>query len=153
MNIAQAIYLNSINPKRISSLILDILKGFSDTSLRNLNYFDLFIIIPYYSYPSAQKQFEKIIFKPINSFQRDVERNPNTFSNFQFLFQESIEHIKLGILYAFENNLINMNEELEIELVNKHRREDKKIFNMGRVFSTKTTVELFNFFEVDINAI
>lgn len=153
MNIAKAIYYNSISPENISQLILNILKGFEDVKMRDLNFFDLFIIIPFYSYSPAQRQFERIIFNKINSFQRDVERNPNTFSRFNFRYKKSIRHIKLGILYALEKKLILMDGNMNIILNKEFKSENKTIFNMGKVLSTQTTANLYNFFEVDINVI
>lgn len=153
MNLAKAIYYNSISPENICQLILNIIKGFDDTKIRNLNFFDLFIIIPYYSYSPAQKQFESIVFKKINSFQRDVERNPNTFSKFNFRYEKSLEHIKLGIIYALENGIIKIDANMNIMISGKFKSNNKIIYNIGRVFSTKTTANLYNFFEVDINVI
>lgn len=153
MNLAKAIYYNSIAPENISQLVLNIIKGFEDTKIRNLNFFDLFIIIPFYSYSPAQKQFERIVFNGINSFQRDIERNPDIFSNFSFRYEKSIKHIKLSILYALENKLIVMNENMDITINTKFKSDNKTIFNMGKVFSTKSTASLYNFFEVDINVI
>lgn len=153
MNLAKAIYYNSLAPERISNLILNILKGFEETKIRNLNFFDLFIIIPFYSYFPAQKQFERIVFNKTNSFQRDIERNPNTFSEFDFRYKKSVKYIKLGILYALENEMIVMDDNMDIRLNQKFKSENKIIFNMGKVFSTKSVASLFNFFEVDINVI
>lgn len=153
MNLAKAIYYNSISPENISQLILNIINGFDDAKIRKLNFFDLFIIIPYYSYSPAQKEFEKIVFKKANSFQRDVERNPNTFSKFNFRYEKSLEHIKLGIIYAIEKEMITMDDNMNIEISDKFKYNNKVIYNMGKVFSTKATANLYNFFEVDINVI
>ncbi|WP_310439797.1 three component ABC system middle component [Sulfuricurvum sp.] len=153
MNLAKAIYYNSIAPENISQLVLNIVKGFENSKIRKLNYFDLFIIIPFYSYSPAQKQFERIVFNQINSFQRDVERNPEIFSNFNFQYEKSIRHIKQGILYALEKELIVMDDKLDITMNTKFTSDIKIIFNMGKVFSTKSTASLYNFFEVDINVI
>ncbi len=153
MNLAKAIYYNSISPENISQLILNIIRGFDDAKIRKLNFFDLFIIIPYYSYAPAQKEFEKIVFKKTNSFQRDVERNPNTFSKFDFRYEKSLEHIKLGIIYALDKEIIIMDDNMNIEISDKFKSNNKVIYNMGKVFSTRTTANLYNFFEVDINVI
>lgn len=153
MNLAKAIYYNSIAPENISQLILNIIKGFEDAKIRDLNYFDLFIVIPFYSYRPAQEQFQNIKFTPINIFQRDVERNPDIFSNFSFQYEKSIQHIKLGILYAVDKKLIIMDENMYIQINTKFKSDNKIIFNMGKVFSTKSTASLYNFFEVDINVI
>ncbi|NVJ54220.1 MAG: hypothetical protein HWD90_11020 [Campylobacteraceae bacterium] len=153
MNLAKAIYYNSISPENISKLIINATKGFDDAKIRKLNFFDLFIIIPFYSYPPAQKQFKKIVFNKINSFQRDVERNPNTFSKFNFRYEKSFQYIKLGVLYAIENDLIFMDENMDITINGKFRSDIKIIYNIGKVFSTKTTASLYNFFEVDVNVI
>lgn len=153
MNLAKAIYYNSIAPENISQLVLNIIKGFEDTKIRNINYFDLFIIIPFYSYKPSQEQFQKIKFTPINIFQRDIERNPDIFSNFSFQYEKSIKHIKLGILYALEKKSILMDENMDISINAKFKSDNKIIFNMGKVFSTKSTASLYNFFEVDINVI
>lgn len=153
MNLAKAIYYNSIDPENISQLVLNIVKGFEDTKIRNLNYFDLFIIIPFYSYRPAQQQFEKIVFNQVNSFQREIERNPDIFSNFSFQYRKSINHIKLGILYALDKDLIVMDDDMNIQINTKFKSDNKIIFNMGKVFSTKSTASLYNFFEVDINVI
>lgn len=153
MNLAKAIFYNSIAPENISQLILNIIKGFEDAKIRNLNYFDLFIIIPFYSYKPAQEQFKKVVFKQINSFQRDVERNPDIFSNFSFQYEKSIKHIKLGVLYALDKQLIIMDEDMNIQINTKFKSDNKIIFNMGKVFSTKSTASLYNFFEVDIDVI
>lgn len=153
MNLAKAIYYNSIAPENISHLVLNIIKGFDDTKLRSLNYFDLFIIISFYSYRPAQEKFERIVFNHINSFQRDIERNPDIFSNFSFQYKKSIKHIKLGILYALNKNLILMDENMNITINTKFKSDNNIIFNMGKVFSIKSTASLYNFFEVDINVI
>ena len=153
MNLAKAIYYNSIDPENISQLVLNIVKGFEDTKIRNLNYFDLFIIIPFYSYRPAQQQFERIVFSQVNSFQREIERNPDIFSNFSFQYRKSINHIKLGILYALDKDLIVMDDDMNIQINTKFKSDNKIIFNMGKVFSTKSTASLYNFFEVDINVI
>ncbi len=153
MNLAKAIYYNSIAPENISQLVLNIVKGFEDTKIRNLNYFDLFIIIPFYSYRPAQQQFERIVFNQVNSFQREIERNPDIFSNFSFQYRKSINHIKLGILYALDKDLIVMDDDMNIQINTKFKSDNKIIFNMGKVFSTKSTASLYNFFEVDINVI
>lgn len=153
MNLAKAIYYNSIAPENICHLILNIIKGFEDTKIRNLNYFDLFILIPFYSYRPAQEQFERIVFNPVNSFQRDVERNPDIFSNFGFQYEKSIKYIKLGILYALDKDFIIMDEDMNIQINTKFKNDNKIIFNIGKVFSTKSTANLYNFFEVDINVI
>lgn len=155
MNLAKAIYYNRLSPESMSNLILNILKGFEDTNLRNLNFFDLFIIIPFYSYTPAQRQFERIVFKQINSFQRDIERNPNTFSNFNFRYIKVKKFIKLGILYALENEMIEIDNSMNItpNLNLKLKNDNKIIFNMSKVFSTKSTASLYNFFEVDVNVI
>jgi len=153
MNLAKAIYYNSLLPENISNLILDIAKGFEEVNLRKLNFFDLFIIIPFYSYSPAQQKFQSIVFKSINSFQRDIERNPHIYSNFNFRYEKSLKYIKLGVLYALENDMIEMNNEMNIIMKQKFKNKNKIIFNMGRVFSTKSTASLYNFFEVDINVI
>lgn len=153
MNLAKAIYYNSIAPENISQLVLNIIKGFEDTKIRNLNYFDLFIIIPFYSYRPAQEQFKRVVFNQVNSFQRDIERNPDIFSNFGFQYEKSIKHIKLGILYALDKKLIIMDENMDIRIDSRFKSDNKIIFNMGKVFSTKSTASLYNFFEVDINVI
>ena len=59
MNLAKAIYYNSIAPENISHLVLNIIKGFDDTKLRSLNYFDLFIIISFYSYRQHKKNLKE----------------------------------------------------------------------------------------------
>lgn len=153
MNLAKAIYYNSIAPENINQLVLNIIKGFEYSKIRKLNYFDLFIIIPFYSYSPAQKKFERIVFNQINSFQRDVERNPEIFSNFNFQYKKSIRHIKQGVLYSLEKEFIAMDDKLDITMNTKFTSDVKIIFNMGKVFSTKSTASLYNFFEVDINAI
>jgi len=153
MNLAKAIYYNSIAPENICQLVLNTIKGFEDAKIRNLNYFDLFIIIPFYSYGPAQEQFKRIVFNQVNSFQRDIERNPDIFSNFGFQYDKSIKHIKLGILYALDKELIIMNEDMNIQINTNFKSDNKIIFNMGKVFSTKSTASLYNFFEVDINVI
>lgn len=153
MNLAKAIYYNSIAPENISHLVLNIIKGFDDTKLRSLNYFDLFIIISFYSYRPAQEKFERIVFNHINSFQRDIERNPDIFSNFGFRYEKSINHIKLGIFHAIDKEYIVMDENMNITINKKFKSDNKIIFNMGKVFSTKSTASLYNFFEVDINVI
>lgn len=153
MNLAKAIYYNSISPENISKLITNVAKGFEDSKIRKLNFFDLFIIIPFYSYSPAQKQFEKIVFNKINSFQRDIERNPNTFSKFNFRYEKSIKHVKLGILHALENELVLMDENMDITINGKCKSDIKVVYNIGKVFSTKTTASLYNFFEVDVNVI
>lgn len=154
MNLAKAVYYNSVTPEKIGQLILNIIKGFEDTKIRTLNFFDLFLIIPFYSYSSAQKQFERIVFNSVNSFQRDIERNPEIFSNFNFRYEKSIESIKLGILYLLENQSILMDKNMDISINNKRfKSENKIIVNMSKVFSTKSTASLYNFFEVDINVI
>jgi hypothetical protein len=153
MNLAKAIYYNSIAPENISQLVLNIIVGFEEAKIRNLNYFDLFIIIPFYSYRPAQEQFKRIVFNQVNSFQRYIERNPDIFSNFNFQYEKSIKHLKQGILYALDNELIKMDENMDIIIDTKFKSENKIIFNMGKVFSTKSTASLYNFFEVDINVI
>lgn len=153
MNIAKAIYYNSLSPEQMSDLIIDIVKGFEDAGVRKLNFFDLFIIIPFYSYLPAQKQFERITFKKINSFQRDVERSPNTFSNIEFRYMKSIHYIKLGILYSLNSGVIQMDSDMNIVLCKEYKLKEKTIFNIGKVFSSKRTSHLYNFFGVNINAI
>lgn len=153
MNLAKAIYYSSIAPENISQLILNIIKGFEEAKIRDINYFDLFIIIPFYSYGSAQKQFERIVFNQVNSFQRDIERNPDIFSNFSLQYEKSIKHIKLGLLYALDKQLIVIDKDMNIQINIKFKSDNKIIFNMGKVFSTKSTASLYNFFEVDINVI
>lgn len=153
MNLGKALYYNEISPEKISQLILNINKGFDDAKIRKLNFFDLFIIIPFYSYRLAQKKFERIKFNPINSFQRDVERNPDIFSDLTFRYEKSIKHIKFGILYAVSNELIKIGENLEISVNVDFIKNNQIIFNTGKVFSTKSTADLYNFFEVDIHAI
>lgn len=153
MNIAKAMYYNSVSPENINKLILNILKGYGDTKIRSLNYFDLFIIIPFYSYLPAQRQFKSIIYKQVNSFQRDIERNPNIVSNFNFRYQKSLKYIKYGILYALENQMILMDENMDISLNQEYKTDNKTIFNIGKVFSTKSTASLYNYFEVEINDI
>ncbi len=153
MNSAKAIYYNSIAPENISQLILNIIKGFEDTKLRSLNYFDLFIIISFYSYRPAQEQFQSIKFTPINIFQRDIERNPDIFSNFIFQYEKSINHIKLGTMYALNKEYIVMDENMNITINKKFKSDNNIIFNMGKVFSTKSTASLYNFFKADINVI
>ena len=123
MNLAKAIYYNSIAPENISQLVLNIVKGFEDTKIRNLNYFDLFIIIPFYSYRPAQQQFERIVFNQVNSFQREIERNPDIFSNFSFQYRKKINHIKLSILYSFEKDLILMGDDMKIQVKKKIKKE------------------------------
>jgi len=153
MNLAKAIYYNSISPENISQLILNIIKGFEETKIRNPNFFDLFIIITFYSYKPAQNQFKKIVFKPINSFQRDIERNPNIFLKFNFRYKKSLKHIKLGISYALANDIILMDKNMDIIINEKFKSNNKVAFNMGKVLSTKSTANLYNFFGVDINVI
>lgn len=153
MNLAKALYYNEISPEKISQLILNIVKGFDDEGIRKLNFFDLFIIIPFYSYRLAQKKFERIKFNPVNSFQRDVERNPDIFSDLTFRYEKSIKHIKLGVLYAVSNGFIKIGENLEISANINFTKNNQVIFNTGKVFSTKSTADLYNFFEVDIYAI
>lgn len=153
MNLAKAIYYNSISPENISQLILNIIKGYEASKMRNCNFFDLFIIIAFYSYKPAQNQFEKIVFKPINSFQRDIERNPHIFLKFNFRYKKSLKHIKLGILYALENEMILMDKNMDITIKEKFKSNNKIACNMGKVFSTKSTANLYNFFGVDINVI
>jgi len=152
MNIAKAIYYSSVSPENISKLILSIAHGFEDTQIRKLNFFDLFIIIPYYSYIPAQKELERIRFNASSSFQTKIERNPDTFSNFNFRYEKSINYIKLGISYCISEGSIELDDEMNINLISS-KDKDKIIFNMSKVFSTKETSALYNFFKVDINAI
>ena len=42
---------------------------------------------------------------------------------------------------------------MNIKINKKFKSDNKIIFNMGKVFSTKSTASLYNFFEVDINVI
>ncbi len=153
MNLAKAIYYNALSPENVSNLVLNTLKGFESAKTRNLNYFDLFIIIPFYSYTPAQRQFKRITFTPINVFQREIERNPNIFSKFNFRYKKSKKFIKFGVLYALDNDMIQIDNDMNITINKRFKSNNKTIFNMGKVFSTKSTTSLYNFFEVDINVI
>lgn len=153
MNIAKAIYYSSVSPEHIVELILSIAKGFEDTKMRKLNFFDLFIIIPFYSYTPAQDKLKRIHFNVTNSFQTKVERNPETYVNFSFRYEKSMNYIKLGILHGLSNGAMEIDEEMNINILSSFKDENKVIYNMGKVFSTKETSTLYNFFKVDINAI
>ena len=153
MNIAKAIYYSSVSPEHIVELTLSIAKGFENTKIRKLNFFDLFIIIPFYSYAPAQDKLKRIQFNATNSFQTKVERNPETFVNFNFRYEKSVNYIKLGILHCIANGAIEIDKEMNINILSSSQDVNKVIYNIGKVFSTKETSTLYNFFKVDINVI
>jgi len=153
MNISNALYYNSVSPEKISNLVIDIILGFQETNIRKVIYFDIFILIPFYSYSPAQVEFKRLRFDPNTSFQNKIERHPEICANIELRYIKTVEFIKFGLAYALQNQLITINDNLEIELRSKSKIKDKKIFNMARVFSIKTTSYLYNFLKVDIDAI
>jgi len=153
MNIVNALYYNSISPEKISDLIIDVILGFDEVNIRKLNFFDIFLLIPFYSYSPAQREFKSIRFNPNTSFQNKIERHPDIYTNMHMRYIKMIEFIKLGLTYAIQNNLVRMNKDLGLEIVVKRKKQNNEIFNMAKVFSVKSTSYLYSFFKVDIDAI
>jgi len=153
MNIVNALYYNSVSPEKISDLIIDIILGFDDSNIRKTYFFDIFLLIPFYSYSPAQREFKSMRFNPNTSFQNKIERNPDIYTNIDIRYIKMIEFIKLGLTYAIQNDLVKMNEDLELEVVVKRKKQNNEIFNMAKVFSVKSTSYLYSFFKVDIDAI
>lgn len=153
MNISQALFYQSLSPERLTELFIEIILGFDEAGVRKANFFDLFLLIPFYSYPPAQQTFNQIRFNPLNSFQNKIERNPDIYVNFSSRYIKSVEYTKIALAFAISKNFIEINNELELSLLNYKKADNKKIKNMSKVFSTKETSYLYNFFKVDINVI
>lgn len=153
MNIIEAIYLQSVSPENLSELILDCIKGFEDAGIREINFYDIFLIIPFYSYSPIENTFKRIVFNQNTSFQNKIERNPDICANFDKRYIETIKYTKMALSYAINKELIELDKSLNLKLKTIKKVENKTIYNLSKVFSSKTTSYLYNFLKVDINDI
>ncbi len=153
MNISEALFYQSLSPEKLSELFINIILGFEEAGIRKANYFDLFIIIPFYSYIPAQQSFKRIQFNPLSSFQNKIERNPDLYVNIVSRYIKSIEYIKVALLFAISKGIIELNDELELNLLKRYKVSNIEIRNISKVLSIRETSFLYNFFKVDVNAI
>ena len=153
MNIIDAMYYQTLSPEKLSELILDIIKGFEDTNIRKINYYDIFLIIPYYTYTPVKDVFERIKFNSNISFQNKVERNPQLCANFEYRYKEVSKYIKKALLYMISNGIVKIDNNLILTSKNKISINNKAIYNIARIFSIKQTALLYSFLKVDIDDI
>ncbi len=153
MNIVEAIYHQSVSPENLSELILDIIKGFNDSEIREINFYDIFLIIPFYTYSPIEKIFGRIVFNKNTSFQHKIERNPEICANFEQRYLDTIQYTKLALSYAINKELIELDELLNLKVKINRKVDNKTIYNISKVFSTKKTAYLYNFLKVNINDI
>lgn len=156
MNISKAIFLNKLSPENISKDLYSVLIGFEEvaTNDRKANYFDLFIVFAFYNYRSATAEFKNIRYNKYTSFKTNIERNPDIFSNINLRYSHGIEYCKKAILYGISKGLFTLDEDFHIStLPSKNISINNALKNIGKVFSSKTTNELYNYFEVDVNEI
>lgn len=157
MNITEALFLDKISPEKVSQDFYSIIKGFEEVSKENkrqINYFDLFILFAFYTYKPAIDEFTRVQYDRHTTFKNRIERNPDIFANIQLRYSEGLSFCKKAILYSINNRILNMDEELNIYTIeNKHIKINTQLKNIGKTFSTKSTNELFNYFEVNINEI
>jgi len=156
MNISKAMFLNKLSPEIVSKDLYSILKGFEEVQRdnRKANYFDLFIIFAFYNYKSASEKFNRIRYNKYTSFKTNVERNPDIFSDINLRYSSGIEYCKNAILYGINKELFLLDENFNIYTVpTSNISINTSLKNIGKVFSTKTTNELYSYFEVNINDI
>lgn len=157
MNISQAIFINKLSPETISKDLYSILSGFEEVAIlnnRKANYFDLFIIFAFYCYKPAIEEFKDVKYNKYTTFKIRVERNPDIFANISLRYKEGIKFCKNAILYGINNDLFVIDEQFNISIIKKKGMQvDTPLKNIGKTFSTKSTNELFNYFEVNINEI
>lgn len=157
MNITEALFLNKISPEKVSQDFYSIIKGFEEVSKENkrqINYFDLFILFAFYTYKPVIDEFTRVQYDRHTTFKNRIERNPDIFANIQLRYSEGISFCKKAVLYSINNQIFNMDEELNIYTIeNKQIKINTQLKNIGKTFSTKSTNELFNYFEVNINEI
>jgi len=153
MNIVEAIYLQSVSPENLSELILDCIKGFEDTGIREINFYDIFLIIPFYAYSPIEKTFKRIVFNPNTSFKNKIERNPDICANFDKRYIKTIQYTKMALSYAINEQLIELDKSLNLKCRIVRKVDNKTIYNVSKVFSSKSTSYLYNFLKVDINDI
>ena len=157
MNITEALFLDKISPEKVSQDFYSIIKGFEEVSKENkrqISYFDLFILFAFYTYKPAIDEFTRVQYDRHTTFKNRIERNPDIFANIQLRYSEGLSFCKKAILYSINNRILNMDEELNIYTIeNKHIKINTQLKNIGKTFSTKSTNELFNYFEVNINEI
>lgn len=157
MNISEAIFLNKLSPDIICKDLYTISLGFEEVKNENnreINYFDMFILFAFYSYKPALEEFEKVKYNKYTSFKLRIERNPDIFANINIRFSQGIEFCKAAIIYGINNQYFEMNENMII-IPKKipNIKFDKRLINIGKTFSTKSSKDLYNYFKVDINEI
>lgn len=156
MNISKAIFLNKLSPELVSKDLYSILKGFEEVESdnRKANYFDLFILFAFYNYKSASERFNRIRYNKYTSFKTHIERNPDIFANINLRYSNGIEYCRSAILYGINKELFILDGEFNISTIpSKNIQINNSLKNIGKVFSTKTTNELYNYFKVNINDI
>ena len=153
MNISEALFYQSLSPEKLSDLFINIILGFEEAGIRKANYFDLFIIIPFYSYTPAQQSFKQIRFNPLSSFQNKIERNPDLYVNIVSRYIKSIEYIKGALLFAISKGIIEIDDELDLNLLKRYKVSNVEVKNISKVLSIRETSFLYNFFKVDVNVI
>lgn len=157
MNISEAIFLNKISPDIICNSLYDIALGFKEVERENnrrINYFDMFILYAFYSYKPAIDEFESVRYNKYTTFKLRIERNPDIFANIEMRFSHGIEFCKAAIIYGLNNEYFELDENMDITLKKvRGHQSDKRLINIGKTFSTKSSKELYKYFKVNINEI
>lgn len=157
MNISKAIFFNKVSPEIVCKDLYSIVLGFEELEIQNnrqVNYFDLFIMFAFYNYKTAIETFENIRYDKYTSFKNKVERNPDIFVNIKTRYSMGIPYCRNAILYGVSNNLFTLDDDFNIRSIKNSKIQiNKSLKNIGKVFSTKQTTELYSYFEVDINEI
>lgn len=157
MNISEAIFLNKVSPDSICKDLYTITLGFKEVEKENnrkVNYFDMFVLFAFYSYKPALEEFTNVQYNKYTTFKLRIERNPDIFANINGRFSDGIEFCKAAILYGLNNQYFDIDEYMNL-IPKKIRgfKSDKRLINIGKTFSTKSSKELYKYFKVDINEI
>lgn len=156
MNIIEAINISRNSPSVIANEMKSFVFGFKGR--RKLSYFDLFLFYPLYSYNPSYEFFDKPMTlsnkNQINFFITNSNLNPEIFANFKVDYYETIQIIKESIIYGVNKNYFTINDDFIIELTLKRVTNKSRVSeNIAKFLSTQSTAYLYNYFEVNIDAI
>lgn len=156
MNIIEAINLTKNSPNKIAKELQSFIYGFKDR--RDVNYFDLFLFYPFFSYKPSYDFFDKQMRlsnkDKVNFFIDNTSLQPEIFASIKFDFYETISLTKEAIIYGVNNQYFILDDDYIIKLNKKNvSNKDRVSENIGKFLSTQNTAYLYNYFKVDINAI
>jgi len=154
MNISEALIISELSPENVTKILYSALSGFNEAETREMSIFDMYLVFAFINYPPAVEEFTKnLVFNKNSSFIQKIDRQPYLYANINERFNLCIEYVKDGLIYGMNENIFSIDNNFIIKKNTKKLKVDRAGFNVGKVFSTKTTKSLYDYFKVDINAI